>query len=130
MEEAKRTMREILIGLFLWGIVITVPGVLIAGNPLAYFLGVLAGCLVAMGLLFHMYRHLDIALDMDRKSASGHMMRSAMIRTVVMALAVGGSFYFGKYVHPAGVILGLWGMKIAAYLQPVIHRYMGGFSHR
>lgn len=129
MEEAKRTLREILIGLVLWGIVIIVPGVLIAGNRLAYFLGALAGCLVAAGLLFHMYRHIDIALDMDRKSAGGHMMRSAMIRAVVMALAVGGAFYFGKYVHPAGVILGLWGMKAAAYMQPVIHRYMGGFSH-
>lgn len=126
MEIAKRTVREMYLGLLCWGIVLLLP-VFFVPNKIPYISGVITGCLAAVFLLIHMYKHIDIALDMDKKSAEAYMRRTSLARTLIMALVVGGSVYLGRYVHPAGVVLGIFGMKVSAYMQPVIHKYIGEF---
>lgn len=85
--------------------------------------GTAAGGLVAVGLLLHMFHHLDIALDLEPKHASRHTQGAAIQRMAIMAVCMGASMYFRQYVHPLGMILGLFGVKIAAFLQPAVHRF-------
>ncbi len=63
MRQAKQVCKEMLLGLGIWvaaiGIILTV----IATHRLAAFFGALAGGIVAAGIILHMYRQLDIALD-------------------------------------------------------------------
>lgn len=84
--------------------------------------GTILGGLVAAGMLLHMFRHLDIALDMDPKHASRHIQGAAIRRMVIMAVCMGLSMYLYRYVHPVGVVLGLFGVKVGAFLQPTVHR--------
>ena len=72
-----------------------------------------------------MYHHLDIALDMDVKHAQSHIQSAAIKRLFFMALIVAISMAGYKYVHPLGTILGLFGIKISAYLQPMVHKIAG-----
>ena len=36
------------------------------------------------------------------------------------------SMIWYSYVHPIGVVLGLMGVKMTAYMQPYVHRFIAG----
>ena len=119
-------LKEMILGLFIWSLPILVILALVAENKLAVICGVLVGSFAAAGIIFHMYRHLDIALDMDPENARRHTLKSAFQRTFIMAAVLMGSMIFYGYVHPIGVVLGLMGVKITAYIQPFVHKYIAG----
>ena len=73
-----------------------------------------------------MYKHLDIALDMDPENARKHTLKSAFQRTFIMAAVLMVSMIWYSYVHPIGVVLGLMGVKMTAYMQPYVHRFIAG----
>ena len=102
----------------------------IASHKLAAVGGVVAGTAVAAGLILHMYRHLDIALDMDAKHAQSHTQVAALQRMFIMGLAVAVSMMFSKYIHPVGVVLGIFGVKITALLNPLLHTKLEKWKQR
>lgn len=130
MKKAKQTLKEMLVGLSAWLLLVLIILVIIATHKIAMVLGVLLGGGTAAGLLFHMYRHLDIALDMDVKHAQSHIQSAAMKRLFFMALVVALSMAGYRYAHPLGTIFGLFGTKVSAYLQPTVHRIMGHIQKR
>lgn len=68
-----------------------------------------------------MYLTIDTALDLDPESANKYMVRRTLVRKflTVLAAAVGIKIHMLTF---SGIILGVLGIKIAAYLQPLIHR--------
>lgn len=124
MSSAKETLRELQLGIGLWGVLVLLAGMFCLRNDrLAYGAGAIAGVLTALYLSWNMYHHLDIALSEDKQFAKKHVQIWAVMRLIVMALVVGMSMVFYTYVHPIGVVLGIWGLKIAAWTQPMIHKY-------
>lgn len=109
-------------GLIVWTVTIALILVIVSDRKWAMLCGVVLGGMVAAGILFHMFRHLDIALDMEPKQASRHIQVAAAKRMIAMALCAGASVYLYRYIHPFGVILGLFGVKISAFLYPSIHK--------
>lgn len=109
-------------GLIVWTVTIAVILVIVSDRKWAMLCGVVLGGMVAAGILFHMFRNLDIALDMEPKQASRHIQVAAAKRMIAMALCAGASVYLYRYIHPVGVILGLFGVKISAFLYPSIHK--------
>ena len=69
-----------------------------------------------------------IALDMDATHAGRHIQASAMKRFLVMAVVLALAMTQYRYIHPVGTVLGMFGMKISAFMQPKIHRLMA--SHK
>ncbi len=128
MREAKKILKEMIIGLFIWSLPVLVILTLIAENKPAVICGVLIGTFAAAGIIFHMYKHLDIALDMDPENARKHTLKSAFQRTFIMAAVLVVSMIWYVYVHPIGVVLGLMGVKITAYIQPYLHRVIANRS--
>ncbi|MCI9077793.1 MAG: DUF2076 domain-containing protein [Lachnospiraceae bacterium] len=125
MKKAKQILKEMFAGLLVWLIPVLIILVIVAGNKLAAAAGVLFGGMAAAGLLLHMFHHLDIALSMDVKHAQKHMQFATLKRFFFMAVVLAVSMAGYKYIHPAGTVLGLFGMKISAYLQPVVHKMAG-----
>lgn len=125
MKQVKQLLREVILGMVMWDVLISIilafVSVWIKINPVAAVLGVIVGSLTAAGLLFHMYRHLDIALDMPPEGASKHTQFAAMMRMLVMAAVMAVAFIFGKYLNPGGVAFGIMGLKASALLNPVLH---------
>ena len=115
MKKAKQILKEMFAGLLVWLIPVLIILVIAASHKLA----------AAAGLLLHMYHHLDIALSMDAKHAQKHMQQATLKRFFLMALVLAVSMAGHKYIHPAGTVLGLFGMKISAYLQPLVHKMAG-----
>jgi hypothetical protein len=63
---------------------------------------------------------------MDVKYAQRHIQTAALQRFFLMGVVVAVSFVLSDYIHPVGVILGLFGVKITALLNPLLHKYLLG----
>ncbi len=111
-------------GLLAWTVTIALILVIVSDRRWAMLCGVVLGGMVAAGILFHMFRHLDIALDLEPKQASRHIRAAAIRRMAAMALCAGASVYLYRYVHPVGMILGLFGVKVSAFLYPSVHKIL------
>lgn len=81
----------------------------------------LFGGAAALVLLWHMFRHLDIALDMDPAHASRHAQLASLQRLVIMAVTLAVCMIFYEYVHPIPAILTLFGVKVSALSYPKMH---------
>ena len=71
----------------------------------------------------HMYLTLEKALDMEPKAASKYGMRNSILRYAIMLLLLVVAVLVPK-VSVIAVIIMLFGMKISAFLQPKVHKYM------
>lgn len=130
MRKARKILNEMMIGLVVWLIPVLIILLIIAHNKIAIALGVLWGGVWAAVLLLHMYRHLDIALDMDPKHAQGHVQFAAIKRMFIMAVVIVVSMTAYRYIHPVGTVFGIYGMKISAYLQPMVHKFIVAYKAR
>ena len=124
MRQAKQTLKELMAGLAVWGAAVLAILMIVPRHRLAVACGLILGLAVAAWLLWHMYHHLDIALDLDEKHAGRHMQASSMKRFLVMAVVLAVTMTQYRYVHPIGTVLGMFGMKISAFMQPKIHKLM------
>lgn len=124
MRQAKQTLKELMAGLVVWGILMFVILMIVSRHRLAVASGLLVGLAAAAWLLWHMYHHLDIALDMDAAHAGKHIQASAMKRFLVMAVVLALTMTQYRYIHPVGTVLGMFGMKISAFMQPKLHKLM------
>ena len=122
MRQARQILREMMISSGVWTLLVTVVLALIGSNKLAMILGSLLGGAAAILLLWHMFHHLDIALDMEPGQATRHTQGAAMQRVAIMAVVLAVSMYFYEYVHPLGTILTLFGVKFSAFAQPTVHK--------
>lgn len=123
MRQVRQTMKEMYIGLALWAVVLALILGLFSPYHLSAAFGVLAGSAVAVFIICHMARHIEISLVMDPKGARNHMQVAAFTRLAVMAAALIVSFYLWRYVHPLGVVVGLFGTKITALINPYVRRF-------
>lgn len=130
MRKARKILNEMMIGLVVWLIPVLIILLIIAHNKITMALGVLWGGVWAAVLLLHMYRHLDIALDMDPKHAQGHVQFAAIKRMFIMAVVIVVSMTAYRYIHPVGTVFGIYGMKISAYLQPMVHKFIVAYKAR
>ena len=69
METAKISLWEVIIGIWILAIVVILGGIFFVPEPLPYALGEIAGSITASGLMVHLYRSIDIELDLPEKKA-------------------------------------------------------------
>lgn len=122
MKKAKQILREMMIGLGVWLLLVLIILEIIYRGSLNIMFGVLSGGAAAAVLLVHMYHHLDIALDMDAKHAQRHVQIAALQRFAIMAVVLAAAMIGYRYAHPVGAVLGIFGVKLCAYFQPVVHK--------
>jgi hypothetical protein len=130
MNQGRRTYYEMMIGIILQTIVYSVLGMIASGQFFIFPVSVIAGSVVAIGLLRHMYRTIDTVLDLDSDTAKKYGRRQAVVRMVLMGMALCIAFYYMEYINPWGVLLGVLSLKFSAYLQPVVHILIKSFFQR
>ena len=108
METAKISLWEVIIGIWILAIVVILGGIFFVPEPLSYALGEIAGSITASGLMVHLYRSIDIELDLPEKKAVSHS----------KAMVLVGSFFLSKWVMPYTVLAGLLARKAAALMVP------------
>lgn len=120
-KKINETFLELLLGIWLWGIIWQAGGVWFVPDKAGCSLGLWLGVLMAGLCAVHMYRSLNLALDLSEKDAqkyvmSRNMMRYGLIMAVLLVLMI------TEAGNPLCCFLGVMGLKAAAYMQPLLHK--------
>lgn len=123
LEDSKRTLNRLLLGILLYAVPFTLIGLLFMDRKLSYIVGLVAGCILSAFIAIHLYRSLDYCLDLEPESAEKVMRKKTMARYFIMLFAVGIAFCFPGVINPIGLLIGMMGLKISVYFQPFIHKW-------
>jgi hypothetical protein len=118
MKEARTSLWEVVIGIWLLALIVILAGVFFVPNPLAYVLGEVVGSATATGLMFQLYHSIDIELDLPKKKAVAHSRFMGITRSIVELVVLFGSFFATKWILPYTVFAGLLARKPAALMVP------------
>lgn len=117
------TVWELIIGIVLVNALLEVIGLIFVSQKGAYTIGLILGMLLAIGMVFHMNISIEKAMDIGGEHAKGYMLKSYAIRTIVVLIVIVCVGVL-KFANLLSLLLGIMTLKVAAYLQPITHRFM------
>ncbi len=123
-----RTLLELWLGILAYGAVFEIVLLLFFRNP-AYSIGLWIGIFLALAGTYHMWWSLDRGLDLPEKEAVKSMGAQNIMRYVILVIALGALMYT-DFANPILAFCGYMGMKVSAYLNPLIHRVLVGKKER
>lgn len=115
---------ELLLGIFIYGVIIQFAGVWFVEDKLRYSSGLWIGIVTAMCMAYHIARIIAETIDsMDAGKARGRIIAKGILRYLAVAAVFTVTMYFdlGNLVT---LFFGVMGLKISAYLQPALHKLM------
>lgn len=116
------TLLELCLGILAYGIVF--EGVLLLfSRELSYTLGLMIGVALALAGAVHMWWSLNRGLDLTEKEAVKSLSKNNIIRYFILA-AVFAVLAATKLANPIFTFAGYMGMKVSAYLNPLIHKLL------
>lgn len=121
LRKINEALPEIIAGILFWGVLCQAVGVWFVSDKAGCSLGLWIGILTAVAMAVHMAWSLDRALDLGEKGAAAAMTRHYMIRYCIV-LVIGGILIMTEAANPLTDFLGIMGLKVAAYLQPITHK--------
>ena len=119
MKTARTSLLEVIAGIWIFAGVVILAGVFFVANPLAYVLGEIVGSLTATLMMIHLYRSLDIEMNLSEKKAVNHSRLMSIVRNLLELAVLAGSFYISQWVMPYTVFAGMLGRKAAALCVPL-----------
>lgn len=115
------TLCELLLGIFIFGILCEVVLLIFLEDKLYYSIGLGIGIIVAGLMAVHMNYTLKQALEYDERNANKKIVQSMILRYTGVLLILAGTAML-NFASPLTLFLGIMGLKISAYLQPFTHR--------
>ncbi len=122
MDKVKDTLIELFIGIGIYFVIAEIVGLVFVENKLTYTAGLVLGTIGAMLLSIHMYYTLNKGLDMDKDAATKYIKNNSFIRLGIMLLIL----LVGRvitYISFLAVFIGLLGLKIGAFMQPLVNKF-------
>lgn len=116
-----RTLVELMAGAAVYCILCEVLLLIFTERRLYHSIGLIIGFAVCIALSISIADSLDVAVELDEKSAKAYIQKKASLRyvlvcAVIIILAI---FDFG---NPLTCFAGVIGLKIGAYIQPFVHK--------
>lgn len=118
------TLLELCIGIVAYGVIFEIVLLVFSRNP-AYSIGLWIGVILALAGAFHMWWSLNRGLDLPEKAAVKSMSTQNIIRYVMIAVVL-AVLMCTSFANPIFAFCGYMGMKVSAYLNPLIHRLRAG----
>ena len=121
---ADETLKELLCGMCFYGVAAQVICLIVDMDRLLYTsLGLWIGVGAAALMSIHMKRNIEDALDFDERGAVKHMRKGYVFRYALVALLFGVVIYM-HIGNPITLLVGVMGLKIGAYIQPITHKVL------
>ena len=117
----ENTLPELLIGIILTGIVMQAVCFLVSKNYLYDAIGLWVGIGISCFSAIHMKNSIEVALELGEAGAVKHVRGGYAIRMLVTLFIAGVILYF-KWGNPVTLLISIFSLKLAAYLQPCIHK--------
>lgn len=115
------TLRELMLGILVFGILAEIVIMVISSRTAYNSLGLLCGILVSEFMAFHMAYTIEISILLPEKGAIAYMRKMMIIRYVVVCIVL-GVIGVTNIANPITVIVGIFGLKMGAYMQPLTHK--------
>lgn len=115
------TLKELLVGILVVGIIGQIVCLIFFKQHLYNAVGLWAGVLIAAGMAIHMKRSIEDGLDLMGDSGVKHMQKSSVTRMLVSCVVMIVVLY-KQWGNPLTLLVGVMALKLAAYMQPLVHR--------
>lgn len=125
IEQLNQALPGLLFGILLYGLLCQLIGVFLVAEKGNYSIGLWVGILTAGFMAFHMAVSLNTAVEKDVKGAQASATRQNILRYFVVVVIL-GILMFTRIGNPLAAFLGIMGLKVSAYVQPVFEK----LSHR
>lgn len=119
LKRLNSVLPELLLGILIYGILAQLIGVWFVKDKIMYSAGLWAGVSLAAAMAVHMAVVIEDAVSLG--SSQGRVIIMSLLRYGAAVLV----FFCTAYFHlgdPMAVFVGVMGLKIAAYMQPSIHK--------
>lgn len=130
LKRINESLPGLIVGILLYGVVVQLAGVWFVEDKWEYSIGLWYGIGLAMGMAIHMAVVIYDAITLDgEETAKIRIASKATLRHVVLVILVGVFVYFhlGNFVT---AFLGLMGLKVSAYLQPLLTKAINKVTGR
>lgn len=123
----ERVLKDMILFMILYGIVIQVICLFIPGDLLRMSVGLWIGVLTGIGMAVNMKNSLDEALYLNENDAAKYMQKAYAKRYLAVIVIFIAVIWF-KLAHILTLFAGVMGLKFSAYLQPVMHKLFRKFK--
>lgn len=120
---------ELLVGIILSGVVMQVIVLLTLEDYLYNAIGLWSGIAVACFMAIHLKRSIEDSLDLGEEGAVKYARKAYATRMLVTVAIMLIVIYF-KLGNPITLVVGIFPLKISAYLQPYMHKLFLRFQNR
>ncbi|MCI8484968.1 MAG: hypothetical protein HFH41_11625 [Lachnospiraceae bacterium] len=130
LRRINQALPELLLGILIFGLVVQVTGVWFVEDRARYISGLWIGIVLAMGMAVNMaVVILDTveAMAEQRSSRKASLYGALRYFLVVLAFVIVGYFNLGNVVV---MFVGVMGLKVSAYLQPLTHKLITTIQDR
>lgn len=129
LKRLNEALPGLVFGICIYGVLLQILGVWLTDDKLRYTTGLWIGIGCALFMAVHMAVSIEDAVSIGTEDgAKKKTIASAMFRYVVVLLVLTVMCYFNLgSILPA--FLGVLGLKISAYLQPLFRRLRGKKDH-
>lgn len=123
---AGKTLIQVIINIWVLAGIVILCGVFFVANPISYVLGELTGSLAGTLYMIHLYRSIDVELDLPEKKAVNHSRIAGGVRSFIMLGVLLFSAWIPRWINPFTVFIGMMGVKVAVHAVPVINNFRKG----
>ncbi len=123
------TLQELLVGIILLGVGIQIVVAIVSKDYLYNAIGLWSGIGVACFSAIHMKRSIEDALDLGEQGAT-KFVRMAYLKRMLITLVIMGIVIYFNLGNPITLLIGVFPLKLAAYLQPLLHKLFLRFQTR
>lgn len=121
----KSMIKEMVGIIIVFGLIMAVFEVIFAKRTAYSLFGLVIGCILAVYMLLYMNiilgRCMDAGNGYEAKAIEKYVVKHSVIRYLSIVL-VFGAVCITNIADPIACFIGVIGLKIAAYIQPVIHK--------
>lgn len=121
LRRLNKVLPELVLGIFVYGLVLQFASVWFASDKLKYSIGLWIGILLAAGMAVHIASVIEDAVSIG--GGSRLLAVKSLLRYVIVTVVFFVMMYF-DFGNLIGAFLGIMGLKVAAYLQPFIHKFI------
>ncbi|MBO5372177.1 MAG: hypothetical protein J6A75_05590 [Lachnospiraceae bacterium] len=121
LKRLNKVLPELILGILLCGILLQLTGIWLVKDKILYTSGLWIGILTAMGMAVHMAIVIEDAVSMA--SSSAKLIAMSLLRYIVVVVIFVVMMYF-QLGNPIAAFAGVMSLKVAAYLQPFLHKFI------
>ena len=120
----RQTLLEIWMGIGIFGLVGVLVIFFLPTEKLPAILAYLLGVIVSVCSVTHIAYVTELTMDMhSADQAQKYTTTRYLVRMVVYAAVIIAAYYT-SYLNIPALVIGLFGTKAGAYLQPLMHRFL------